>query len=63
MLRELSERYARRAREFADVVARLGQHQQIGPELLELMQEIRRRRHRCEEAAAKLRQYIEQEIG
>jgi len=61
MLRELSELYARRAREFSDAVALLGQHQRIGPELLGHIQEIMRLRHRCDAAANKLHQYIERE--
>jgi len=63
MLRELSELYARRAREFSDAVARLGQHQQIGPEFLGVVQEIMRRRHRCDAAAVKLHEYIERETN
>jgi hypothetical protein len=63
MLRELSEIYARRAREFSDTVARLGQYPEIGPEVLGLIQEIMRRRHRCDAAADKLHQYLERETN
>jgi len=58
MLRELSELYARRAREYSDAVALLGQHQQIGPEFLGLIQEIARLRHLCSEAADELDRYV-----
>jgi hypothetical protein len=61
MLRELEEEYARRAREFSDTVARLGQHNQIGPEISGLMIEIRRKHGLCSEAAEKLDRYIEQQ--
>lgn len=61
MLRELVELYARRAREFSDAVARLGQHNQIGPEISGLMIEISRKHSLCIEAAERLDWYIEQE--
>jgi hypothetical protein len=61
MLRELAELYARRAREFSDAVARLGRHNQIGPEISLLLTEISKRRDLCTEAAEKLDQYVEQE--
>ena len=41
---ELTELDACRAREFSEAVALLGSHRQIGPELIALMQEIRRLR-------------------
>ena len=59
MLRELSECYARRAREFSDAVASLGHHPQIGPEFLELIQEITLRRRLCDEVAGELDQYMQ----
>jgi hypothetical protein len=61
MLREISERYARRAREFSDAVARLGQYPEVGPGILEVIQEIMRRRHCCDTAAAELHEYIKRE--
>ena len=61
MLRELVEIYARRAREFSDTVARLGQHNQIGPEISGLIIEIRRKGGLCSEAAEELDRYLEQE--
>lgn len=61
MLRELTELYACRAREFSDAVARLGKHNQVGPEISGLITEIRRKSGLCSEAAEKLDRYIEQE--
>jgi hypothetical protein len=63
MLRELSQLYARRARELSESVARLGQHHNICPELLELMKEIRQRRSLCDEIAEKLDGYVEHRLG
>ena len=60
MVRKLLELYALRAREFSDAVARLGRHQQIGPETLGLIQEIERLRGLCDAAAAELDRYISQ---
>ena len=60
MVRRLLELYALRAREFSDAVARLGRHQQIGPETLGLIQEIERLRGLCDAAAAELDRYISQ---
>jgi hypothetical protein len=59
MLRELIELYALRAREYYETVSRLGQHKEIGRELLGLMEEIKRRRTLCDETAEKLDRYIE----
>jgi hypothetical protein len=61
MLREHSELYARRAREFSDAVARLGQYRLMGPELEKLLQEIEGLQRLCNEAAKKLSRYIERE--
>ena len=60
MVRKLLELYALRAREFSDAVARLGRHQQIGPEILGLIQEIERLRGLCDAAATELDRYISQ---
>ena len=60
MVRKLLELYALRAREFSDAVARLGRHQQIGPETLGLIQEIERLRGLCDAAAADLDRYVSQ---
>lgn len=60
MLRELLQLYARRARELSESVARLGQYHDIGPELLELMKEIRQQRSLCDEIAEKVDRYIDQ---
>ena len=59
MLRELSERYARRAREFSEAVAGLGRYPQIGPEFLRLIREIMRRQRLCNKAADELDQYVQ----
>jgi hypothetical protein len=59
MLWELSQLYARRARELSESVARLGQYHDISPELLELMKDIREQRSLCDEIAEKLERYIE----
>jgi hypothetical protein len=48
------EVYAIRAREFSDAVARLGKHPQIERELLGLLDEIKRLRGLCDEAAEEL---------
>ena len=60
MWRELVEVYAVRAREFSDVVARLGQHENRGAEFEELMEEIRRRQALCRAAGDELERYLEQ---
>jgi hypothetical protein len=52
--------YAIRARHFADAVARLGQHHQIGPEVFGLIKETKRLRDLCDGAANQLDQYISQ---
>ena len=60
MWRELVEVYAVRAREFSDAVARLGQHEDSGPEFEELMGEIKRRHALCMAATDELERYLEQ---
>jgi hypothetical protein len=60
MYQELVRVYAIRAREFSDTVARLGQHKEIGAELLDLLKEIERRHDLCVAAARALDGYIEQ---
>jgi len=57
---QLTELYARRAREFSDAVALLGRCRDIGPEVVALMQEIRRRRGLCFEAAEALERYVQE---
>jgi hypothetical protein len=63
MLRSLSEQYARRACELSDTVARLGRHEEIGPELVGLLRRITQLRELCGEAEAKLGRYVQQENG
>ena len=58
MLKSLSEKYARRAREFSDTVALLGKHDEVTPELLNLLTEIRRRRALCADAEEKIERYL-----
>jgi hypothetical protein len=60
MRRELVEAYAIRAREFSDAVARLGQHSHVGPDFLEVWEEIRRRQALCVEAGDELGRYIDE---
>jgi hypothetical protein len=61
LLRKIVEVYALRARQYSDAVARLGRHDRTGPELSALVNEIRRLRALCDEAAGKLDQYISQD--
>jgi hypothetical protein len=61
MLKSRSEKYARRAREFSDTVALLGQHGEVTPEFLKLFSEIRRQRTLCRDAEEKFEQYLRQE--
>ena len=56
---QLTEVYALRAREFSEAVALLGGYHQVGPELLHQMQEIRRRRGLCFEAAERFEQHVQ----
>jgi len=62
LLKSLSERYARQAREFSDAVALLGRHNSVGPEVLKLFRKIKRQRQRCGDAEEELGRYIQQEI-
>ena len=52
------EVYVLRARQYSDAVARLGRHDHAGPDLSALVNEIKRLRTLCDEAAGKLDQYI-----
>ena len=52
------ELYARTAREFSDAVADFGRHRDVAEELVELVDETRRRLGLCIEAAEKLEQFI-----
>jgi hypothetical protein len=58
-LKSLSQKYARRAREFSDTVALLGKHEEVTPELLKLLREIRRRRALCVDAEEKIERYVQ----
>jgi hypothetical protein len=60
VLRELVQRYALRAREFSDAVARLGEHAHIGPEFLQVMEEIKRLHVFCSATENELDRYIAQ---
>ena len=61
MLKSLSEQYAQRARELSDSVALLGRHDHISPELLGLLERIKRLRKLCGDAEEKLEHYVQQE--
>ena len=61
MLNSVSEEYARRARQFSDTVALLGQHHEVTPEVLELFKEIKRQRALCRDAEEKFERYVQQE--
>jgi hypothetical protein len=61
MLKSISEQYARRAREFADLVALLGRHNSVGPEVLKLCEKIKRQHQLCGYAEKKLERYIQQQ--
>jgi hypothetical protein len=61
MLRELLQLYAIRAREFSDAVGRLGEHDRIGPEFLQLIAEIKRRHELCTSSGEDLDRWIERE--
>jgi hypothetical protein len=50
--------YAIRAREFSDLVARLGQHNTIKPELLRLIREIKKRQALCISSGEIVDRYI-----
>jgi hypothetical protein len=59
MWRELAQRYAIRAREFSDAVAALGREAHLGPEASrEAVNEVRRRRDLCNEAADEFERYL-----
>jgi hypothetical protein len=53
VLKSLSEKYARRAREFSDAVALLGQHNEVTPEVVQLFREIKRQRALCRDTEEK----------
>jgi hypothetical protein len=58
MRRSLSEEFARRARKFSETVARLGEHNEVTPEVLKLFQEIKRQRALCREVEEKFERYL-----
>jgi primosomal protein N'' len=58
-LKSLSQKYARRAREFSDTVSLLGKYDEATPELVKLFAEIRRRRASCAEAEEKIERYLQ----
>jgi hypothetical protein len=62
VLRQLVLRYAIHAREFSDAVARLGQHDHMGPEFLRLIKEIKQRQARCISSGEELDGYIEKRV-
>jgi hypothetical protein len=58
LLKSLSEKYARRAREFSDTVALLGHHGEVTPEFLEIFKKIKHRRALCADAEEEIEQYL-----
>jgi hypothetical protein len=58
-LHELMQEYALRTREFSNVVARLGQFNNVGAALLDAMEEIEELRSVCMGAGNELNRYIE----
>ena len=58
MLRSLSEQFARRAREFSDAVAKLGQHRRNCPELALLVEDIKQKLRLCEQCEKTLERYL-----
>ena len=61
MLNSVSEEYARRARQFSDTVALLGQHNEVTPACVQLFREIKRQRALCRDAEEKFERYVQQE--
>jgi hypothetical protein len=61
ILREVTQLYAIRAREFSEAVARLGQIDEIGPDLWILMEEIIRRHVLCNAAGDEFDRYVQEE--
>ena len=60
MWRELVRVYAIQAREFSEIAARLGKQASVGPEFLELCEEVKKRHALCNAAGEQLYRYIEQ---
>jgi hypothetical protein len=60
VLKSLSEKYARRAREFSDTVALLGQHNEVTPACVQLFREIKRQRALCRDAEEKFERYLQE---
>ena len=57
---QMTELYARRAREFSEAVALLGRYRQIGPEVVALMEEIRRLHILCCEEAERFERFVQE---
>jgi hypothetical protein len=62
VLKSLSEKYARRAREFSDTVALLGQHNEVTPEFVQLFREIKQQRALCRDAEEKFERHLQHEL-
>jgi hypothetical protein len=59
MWRELVQRYAIRVREYSDAVAALGREAHLGPSASRaLLEEVRKRRKLCNDAADELERYL-----
>jgi hypothetical protein len=63
MWNHLVQVYALRAREFSDVVARLGKHTHPGPDTFGLLEEIQRLQTLCIAAGDELSRYLEKKGG
>jgi hypothetical protein len=57
---QLAGLYSLRAREFSETVALLGRYRDVGPEVLSLIEDIKRRRGLCFQAAEKFEEYLKQ---
>jgi hypothetical protein len=58
MLKQLVLRYAVHTREYSDTVARLGEHDHVGPAFLQLVKEIRQRQALCISSGEALDRFI-----
>ena len=63
MWRTLVQSYARQARELSDQVARLGQYDDVGPGLLEVLEEIKRRQALYQKSYDALERYVRERTG
>jgi len=62
MLKQLALRYAIHTREYSDAVARLGEHDHVGPAFQQLVKEIRQRQALCISSGEALGRFIERAV-